>query len=147
MTMTLESARDAVQRGFLQAWNAATTTLLGQPARVFWQAVPQNDGERPEPDEAWARFAMRHATGSQRTLAPEGERRFTQRGVITVEVHAPLTLTQAEISQIASAALKSLQGKRFEEVWIRNAVAQEASVQKHWYLWLVTANFEYDEVA
>lgn len=144
---TLVEARDAVQAGFLASWAPATETLLGEPARVFWQADQPNQDERPEPDEVFARFTIRHSSGAQRTLAEVGARRFTQRGFIFLEVFTPLSLNSEEAAQVADAGLKTLLGKEYGGVWIRNARAIERQPEKHWFSWLITAEFEYDEVA
>lgn len=81
MPLTVPQARDVMLGVFKTAWDTT-----GFPAVYAW--VP---GQVPATETVWARVTIRHSTGRQSSLTGAiGTTRYTNRGLIWVQIFSPL---------------------------------------------------------
>lgn len=141
----LQQARIDMQAAFWQEWQARAMAALSYVPLTRWEG--REDSTPANPDEVWVRVSIRHASGTQTTLAEPGARRFRHRGTFIVQVFTPIARGADYGALAAQAALQSLQGKSTPDIWYSNARVNESTPDEPWLVWLVRADFEYDEVA
>lgn len=132
---------------FKEAWDAETTAIVGCIPNVFWMGVEQPD--KPERGKYWVRVSQQTVTEEQSTFKnAENEQRYTTNGIVIAQISCPSSDSQAvtkgrELAIIARDAYRgnSTSGK----VWFRNAKILELPFEKDWYIFNVTAEYEYDE--
>lgn len=145
---TFTEARDEILGLLKTAWDAGTPALnSGQVVRMEWPGVVQPTA--PPADAPYARPAIRHGRGAQRTLGTVGNRRFTRIGLVTVQVFAPISrgggLSLAEsLGIIARDAFEGV--GTASGIWFRNVRIQEIGADDIWQQFNVIAEFEYDEI-
>jgi hypothetical protein len=148
-SLDFETATDIVLGKFKEEWDRrAEEATAGYVPEVEWPNVrietPKSETSK---DRAWARITTRHTSGSQRSLGEEDCRRFERRGLVSVQVFAPVGqrgLTLAH--RLGTVAQDAFEGEQSEGVWFRDAVLREVGPDAHWYQVNVTAEFVYDVV-
>src|SRR5574343_622052 len=137
------TARDDVFSLFQTYWNTETPAHNGgSPVPIEWQGV--DSGAPPVADSPWARISMNHNTGQQTTLGGVGSRRFTQRGLILLQVFSPVGGFSIG-ENLAIIGKDAFQGKSTTSgVWFRNVRVQEIGFDGTWNQIMVVAEFEYD---
>lgn len=150
-SLTLSAARDSIQQTFYVPWAALSPAAAGlaTPVRVEWDGV--DDGTQRDPQQPYAAVFIRHLNSDQTTLAgADGTRRFTRKGVVTVQVFAPLAnrggLSLAE--NLATIARDAYEGvDTADGIWYQKVTTKEmGSDGRGFYQLNVIANFQYDEV-
>lgn len=145
---TYAQARDGIQALFWSFWSSqAPAENGGQVPEVRWQWLdsPSAPSDLLKP---WARVTIRHADGNQSTFGPSGQRRFTKRGEVFVQVFAPINKTGATLLEnLATIAQNAFEGKTTDNgVWFRRVVAREADPFQGWNQVTVVASFTYDDL-
>lgn len=148
-TNTPEEARDYILDKFKAAWDANAGQFNGGTVPdVEWPNVPISEddkGHMSKGNKPWARVRVQHNSGEQRTLAEKPNRRFTRRGLVTVQVFAPAGKRGLVTGdRLGNVALDAFEGEETGDVWFRNAVLREVGVDGAWYQVNVVAEFEYD---
>lgn len=155
MATTLEVAQDEMYAQFRSVWEADTPALLGgsplEPASIQYEDTTNWTG-RPVGDDddgrAWCRISIRHATGTQATLADAvGGSLHTQEGTVIVQVFADYKSNDGSTlaTRLAMVAKKAFTGKRTPNVWFKRVRYQEVGREGRWYQINVSADFEWDE--
>ena len=145
---TFGEARDEIQALFKAAWDASAPAANGGVAvRVEWEGV--SDGTQRDPAKPFAAIYVKHIPGGQATFGRAGQRRFRRRGLVNVQVYAPLNnrvgLSLAE--NLAIIARDAYEGVGTSSgIWFRNTYITESGTEKSWYRMDVFSSFEYDEL-
>lgn len=145
---TFSSARDEILGLFHAKWTADTPAINGSSViSVEWPRVDSKDP--PSANEPYARISIRHTGSSHRAFGKVGERKFTRRGLVTVQVFWPISdgggLSFAENAAII--ARDAYEGVGTDSgIWFRNVYIREIGPTKAWYQINVVAEFEYDEL-
>lgn len=149
MPSDFDTAYDEIFGLFKTTWDADTPAVTGGAVpQVFYQGVGEIGP--PPPDEPWARISILHNVSDQAALLGDdvsGRRRYTNLGIITVEVYTPIGQGLVLIRQLAPIARKAFQGKHSSpgNIWFRRARINEAGVDGPWNRMTVIVDFEYDE--
>lgn len=145
---TVESARDEIFGLFKTGWDAGTSPLnAGTPYEIKWQGV--DNGVLPAVGIPYAVAFVHHSLRSQSTLGEPGNRRFTQKGTITIQVFDALSVKQGLSNglNLAIIARDCFEGKGTASgIIFRNAAIKEIGRHGEWYQFQVFIDFEYDEV-
>lgn len=131
---------------------AVTDTIadLGTASeRVIWDDTRKQIPDGQDPVLTWARAQVRHVTAEQAGLvdASSGVRRYTNRGIVTVQLFTAggrdgLTTADPIVSSIKGA----FQGVSTPNgVWFRNVRTNEIGNDGSWFQTNILADFEYDE--
>lgn len=132
--MTSDQARDEILAIFKAAWD--TTGYI---------ALYPDVGGKPPDDAAWARVQTRHATGRQSSLTGGlGTKRWTQVGVLTVQVFAPQGDGMKEVYRLAELVLNAYRDAH-GSVWYRNPRMREVGTSGAFEQINVLVDFTYDE--
>lgn len=132
--MTADQARDEILAVFKAAWD---TTGYG----AVYQDVT---GKPPSEEEPWARVILRHADGGQTGFGSTNEKKFTDSGLLVVQVFTPLGdgLTKSyELARIVQLAFSKAHGS----VWYRNQRINEVGKDGSYQQTNVLINFSYSD--
>lgn len=145
--MTHQEATSEILTALRTAWLAGAPVVTGEATAppLLYDASPS----RPPDGGHWARPTVRHLEGSQDTLAGPGSRSFRRVGTIAVQVYAPLGEGEGRslAMGLGRVALGAFEGATTPgDVWFRRARVRELGPEDGWYVVLVEADFEYDEV-
>lgn len=137
--MNIVEAVDEMTAVFKAAWEE-----LGEYPVAYSDVpgfvIPQ-DGSTP-----WARFTVIHAEGNQSSLADDtGNQKYESRGLIWVQIYAPLGDGGLKASQLAGSVLNAFRRAR-GSVWFRNAHIGGMKPDGAYTEISVRANFLYDEI-
>lgn len=139
-------ARDEILGMLNAGWNVATFDGFPRPALRF-------DGitysEQPSLTDPYAFVTLKFTDSDQASIADEGNRRFTQYGILTVQNFGPVTGGRGlEIAlQMAIIAKRLFEGKSSTNgVWFRRVRSTHVGAAGGWYQINTTIIFEYDEV-
>lgn len=145
--MDFEQAADVVLGTFRAAWIASAPGVNGgELPDVEWPGIKYPDPKSREP-KAWARIVCRHTQASQRSLGPEGQRKFDREGIVSVQVFTPVGERGLTLGQrLGKVALDAFEGRDIDGVFFRRAALREAGPDAHWDQVNVTAEFTYDVV-
>lgn len=137
-TTTLE-ARDIILGVFYGKWNG----LSASPGPVHFSAEA---GEKPTTRVPWARVTLRHSDGPQTTLtgAIGDKRRYTQYGVLFIQLFTQIGEGETELYRIATEIRSAYNQARGLPVWFRNARLGEVGSRAMWEQLNVLVDFEYD---
>lgn len=118
------------------------------PSRVFSQNEEtkevNNDGT------PWARISVKHVSGGLTSIGGIGARRIEKIGMVTTQIFVPANsknkLTEAD--RIADLAVDALEIKEtpISGIEFTNVVATEIGQDGVWFLYNVTAQFNYQTV-
>lgn len=133
--MTPDQARDEMFAVFKAAWD---TTALA----VTYTDVP---GSVPQAEEGWARLVLRHATGNQRGFGATNVRKYTQTGVLVVQVFAPIGDGSTKAYELAQLVLAAYRQARGGSVWYRDTYIKEIGCEGAFEQINVLINFTYDD--
>lgn len=154
--LTYEEARDLVLDKFKAAWDAPAVKFIMQSGgygdvtpEVEYQNIKLGGNPLSSGNKPWARAVVRHATGEQRSLGAHGNRIFTRRGVVTIQIFVP-TAKQGLVlaDQLGKVAADAFEGEETStgNVWFRNTTYREVGVEGNWFQVNALAEFEYDAV-
>ena len=118
----------------------------GQTVKVLWPGV---SGDMPKGNELFSRFSSVEAPPSRMTLAPKGSRRYTRRGLVTIQVFVPVSLPNhlTIARKLAIIARDAYEGVGTAEgLWFRGARIAELGRSESWTQINITTDYEYDEV-
>lgn len=133
---------------FATTWAAGTPAIAGSAPPVGY------DGKKfaPPTSGPYAFVTVRHTVGGRTDLSGDGlTKRFTHIGVVTVAVHAPISLGSpfqlaSQLARIPYLAF-AVNGATASEVWFRDVRTVEVSTVDSWSRFDVVAEFTYDDVA
>lgn len=145
---TLNEARAAVYDRFLTEW------VNGGPGPLSPYTF-DNEAFEPPMDadgrgEPWARCSVRSLTGTQQTLGPEGNRKYTRKALARVEVYGPPGTGLKVIDEHCQVALAMFEGRSLPgtRVMLHDAQVSEVGLvdEGRWFLSTVQATFDYEEI-
>jgi hypothetical protein len=103
--------------------------------------------ERDTDDSPWAVAILRHVSGDQSTLGGDGNRNFTNQGILIVQIYTPTAKGLQESYRLASVVKDAFDGVSSPSgVWFRNARINEAGKDGQFTQTNVLINFRYDEI-
>lgn len=132
--MTPDQARDEMLAVFKAAWD--TTGL-----QATYTDIP---GSVPDTEAAWARVTIQHADGGQTGFGATEVKRFTNVGILTVQVFAPKGDGKTEAYRLAQLVLVAYCQAR-GSVWYRKQRIREAGSDGAYEQINVLADFNYDD--
>lgn len=139
MTTTTIEASNYIHKVVMDAWKASGG------AREHME-VANLPFAKPVGEQAWCRVTLRHSDGPQTTLAGAfgNKRRYTQKGVLFVQLFCKLGTGDNRLYEIAGEIRKAINTSRDCGVWFRNARLDNPGVRALWNQMNVIADFEYD---
>jgi cyanophycinase-like exopeptidase len=148
--LTYEEARDYILDKFKVAWDANSPAVNGGavPA-VEYQNVQPSKAPLADGNKAWARITVKHSSSEQRSMGTPGNRVFTRRGVVTVQVFVPAGKQGLVLAdRLGKVAADAFEGEETStgNVWFRNVAYREIGVDNGWFQVNALAEFEYDAV-
>lgn len=136
--MNAQQAVDEISKVFNDAW-----TLAGY-SNVAWDDLP---AATPASEAVWARVSIQHATGTQGSLAGEqGVRRWDNRGVLIVQVFAPVGDGKKKVREAAQVVVNAYRGAKDGSVWFRNTRMNEIGASGAFNQINVITDFQYDDL-
>lgn len=135
--MTFNEAREIIYQHFADNWSPPSP------------AVPYKfDGESYDPTGVleWVRLVVRQTGGGQHTLGKTGNRIFRRRGIVLVQLQAPVDRGLLRLDELGQEALGILEGKTISQVSLLNGNYQEKGPDGTWETGSVTVSFTYDEL-
>lgn len=131
-------AVDAIFSRFLTVWDAEPSAL-----RVLWQ---DDDGQDPPSDEGFARASIRHDSRQQGALGAGSTKRYTNTGLVTIQIFTLAGNGRVLSDQLADTAVSAFEGQTAGDgtIWFRNTVASEVGISGQYLQVNVTSEFEYD---
>lgn len=142
MTATVQQATDDM-------FGAVKAPLVSAFPDVVRKYDGIDDHEPPDANVSWVYASVRHAAGSQGSLAgADGSRRWNRQGTLIVQCFVPLHLTGRDGAMAIAAALQnSIQRLHTPHgVWFTNATLREVGVSDAWYQVNFSATFSYDDI-
>lgn len=138
---------------------AARNSLAGVQGQAIAGYVPEvrfygnEKATKPDGSKFWALISQRTAEERQSTLSNcagvVGQKRFTVRGLITVQLYCPKSNPQgmAKGRELAILARNAFRGQLLAgSIWFRNARIAELDPESDSYRLNVMAEYEYDEL-
>jgi len=134
---------------FNEAWKAKTVAIAGYIPAIRWQGV--EIGANPDKSKFWARASQKTGGETQSSLRNgDNGQRYENRGTAYVQIFCPLSVAGSASTgrKLAEVARDSFRGKQsVNGVWFRNAAIKEMPVEDDWYIFLVQADYIYNEIA
>lgn len=142
-------ARTDIYLAVKAAWDAGAATT---GKTLLWDNVtgdvPQaEDGSTGDP-ELWGAVRVVNTSSEIRSLRGDGGiRRFERTGLVIIEVFSPAGDGLSSTDDAVKILLDALEGKTTtNNVVFRSGSVREEGLSGPWFLTVVAANFEYDEV-
>ena len=138
------AARDAIQGHFGTAWTAAFA-----PSAAPFVAWQDTNAPTPKADQNWVRIKWMHKVGFQATINTPGNRRFRDKGTLTVEVRSPTGdgLTNSDLMvNTVQAIFEGQNVGGTDGVIFRDVTPVEIGHDGPWFQVNVVVNFEYDRI-
>lgn len=133
-TITVVEAVDTMMQAFASAWG--NTGPIAYENKAF--TIPENT--------VWCRAVVRHAQSRQTTLTDEsGYKRFGVYGAFIVQMFFPLgngTESAYNVSETLANALR----KHKSQVTFQNVTWEEVGPDGKFFMFKLTAQFEYTQV-
>lgn len=136
--------RDAVQDHINTSWTAAYAPSAAPP--IAWQ---DTNAPTPQDDSPWLRIIWKHKVGFQATINTPGNRRFRDRGTLTVEVRSPTGGGLTDSDTMVNNVQAIFEGQNVggtDGVIFRDVTPVEIGHDGPWFLVQVNVNFEYDRI-
>lgn len=148
--LTYEEARDFILDKFKLAWDANAPAVNGGTApKIEYQNIEPAKSALADGNKAWARVVVKHASSNQRSLGVPGQRIFTRRGVVTVQIFVPAGKQGLVLAdRLGKVVADAFEGEETStgNVWFRNVTYREVGVDNGWFQVNAVAEFEYDAV-
>jgi hypothetical protein len=142
---TLSQARQAAYSRFVDEWKNG-----GNPLTPF---CFDNEGFDPPIDAAgrglpWARCSVRSIGRRQQTLGAPGNRKYTSRALVRVEVYVAPSVGLKDPDVLAEKAQEMYEGRYLAGALTYGAVIREVGLvdDDHWFLSTMEATFDYEQV-
>lgn len=96
----------------------------------------------------WARMVLRHNSGFQDTLGPNGRRRFDRTGSMIIQVFTPQREGTARSMQLIQTLSDGIEGERIPNttVCFLNSFPREVGPDGKWYQVNYEADFRWTEI-
>jgi hypothetical protein len=149
MSLTLAEAHDRINTIITAAWPVDAALYLplvydGVPLTALQQAVIEGSDE--DSVLAWARIRILDNLRNQTTIGNEGNRRYTNKGVVRIEVYTPDGDGRQLDRALCSALVHALEPVNSGSLWFRDAAFQPIGPDRFWWHSNVTAGFEWVEI-
>lgn len=139
---TFSQATASIFSHFVTEWGVETPVSLDNEKDDLAQSQTHVVGTE------WVRLNVRHAFRSQTSMGGTGNRRFTSLGVAFVSIFTPIDAGRARADELVERVLTIFEGKTLSSstVSFREVTPREIPRDEGYYLVVVEANFEYQEV-
>lgn len=148
--LTFEEARDYILDKFKLAWDTKAAAVNGGTAPyIEYQNIEPPKAHLGNGNKAWCRPSVRHARGEQRSMGTPGNRIFTRRGLVTIQIFVPAGKQGLVLAdRLGKVAVDAFEGEETStgDVWFRNVTYREVGVDGNWFQVNALAEFEYDAV-
>jgi hypothetical protein len=133
--VTENEARAIIYQAFVDDWGSLTEYAF------------DNEAFNPEGLEEWVRLTVRQSTGGQHTLGAPGGRRYRRRGLVFVQVFAPVDKGLQRFDELARAARDIFEGKTLSLVEFYDGNIREIGKDPNgpWFSGNVSVVFSFDE--
>lgn len=148
--LTFEEARDYILDKFKLAWDTNSPAINGGTAPdIEYSNLQPSQAHLGKGNRAWARATVRHGSGEQRSFGTSGNRIFTRRGIVTIQIFTPAGKQGLVLAdRLGKVAVDAFEGEETStgDVWFRNVAYREIGVDGNWFQVNALAEFEYDAV-
>lgn len=143
-------AKDSIYSLFESEWkDGRVKSIVGYDTAILWRNIELES--KPPSDEFWVRLSTQTVDDDQSSLADfNGRRRFTNIGLIFVQIFAPKSNPQANefAEKLAVIARDIFRGKTEDGcVWLRHSRIKELPEERDTFRFNVIADYEYDEIS
>lgn len=152
MSINYQQAKDEMNARFYEDWKAQSAAVVGYVPEVRWQN--QELGSIPGNDKFWCRVYISSIDENQTSLSNAvggpNQRRYTDYGLVFVQLFGPKTLPNADRlnNELAMLAQRAFRGKVTPgKIWFRNVRINELEPEQQFYRCNVIAEYEYDEIS
>lgn len=131
-----------------EARNLILQFYLDEFSGIFPIALPNQPFEQPEPAEGikWVQLDVRFTFGGQDTLGAAGNRKFTNGGLIIVQVRTPNGDATDTNDILAKQSLDLLDSIRLNSnVWTSGGRIITVGTDGEWYLQNVLIDLQFEE--
>lgn len=145
-------AMSAIKAQFYTAWVAGSAAIAGYVPEIRWadnELAPLPDGSK-----IWCRHSVQSVFEEQTNVSvcdpALGKRRYTNTGLVFVQIFIPKTLANGDslANQLAVLARNCYRGKvATGEVWFRNARINNIPPEDLYYRRNAVSEYEFDEIA
>lgn len=135
--MTAASREVAIREMFTLINTALSSLATGG---IFFPNRPES---KPAADQPWARVALQHVAGGQRTLQAQNQL-YENEGTLIIQLFEPSGRGLAA-SVLTTPTLKALRAQYTPSlVWFREVTADEKGISEYWFQTNVSCIFQYD---
>ena len=131
---TLNDAKKSVYDRFVLLWLAATPIVL------------DNEELEEPPESAWVRVTVQQVGRSQNTLGAVGNRKMRSTATAFVQVYTRTNQGTSEGDLLAQTARDIFDAVSFDGLDFLAADISEEGVDEKWYVHLVSAEFDYEQI-
>lgn len=94
---------------------------------------------------AWARVTVRHSTANQASMGSAPNRKFDRRGVVIVQLFAPIDAGTLLLAELADDVRTALEGYRSGELLLHEGATSDIPDDGAWAQKSVTIQFRYTD--
>lgn len=149
MTATHQEATDTMFAQLNNLWVTDSAAIAGHTPNIYWPNI-EEPIVKPV-GKYWLRMTRQTVIQSQSNLAGADQlRRYTTRGLLSLQLFAPMMLVSSGIVlvQLAQLVQNAYRGVTTANgIWFRNVTIKELPADGRYYRCNVTCDFQYDEVS
>jgi hypothetical protein len=131
---TLNEAREAIYDRWKAEWDATVFEFDNQSKKLHEGSVN------------FARVTVRNLSSAQETLGAAGQRHFRRRGAVFVQIFTPENKGLKAGDDLAQEAREIFEGVSFDGLDFSGALVRESGADGKWFMHMVEATFDYDEI-
>lgn len=150
--ISYDDAMDNIRTQFNTAWSAGAAAIAGYVPEVRWQ--DDKKSWKPPSDKIWCRHAIDSVTAEQTNVSvcdPQlGTRRFTDYGLVFVQIFVPEGLPNAQsiLDRLAMLARDAYRGKVAPgNIVFRTVRINRIPPEDVWFRRNVVSEYEFDDFA
>lgn len=133
-SLVLDEAQALINDRFIAQW-ASRTPFIFDNEKSLTNLV----------DDPWVRVTSKLADSNQHTLGRKGCRKYERRGLIFVQVFAPVLNGTKTATDLAQVAQDIFEGETFNGVMCFDSMIKNAGIDGPWFHMQVLIEFLFDE--
>lgn len=148
MTTNYTDAIDSMFALFNAAWTESTPAIVGYVPEIQWPLVEKP--EVPLLNKFFARISVQTVDESQTTLRNGSNQRYTNNGLLFVQIFAPRSVSDSatKLKALAKMVKNTFRGHTdADNIWFRSSRIQELPPESKFYNFNVVVDYQYDEIS
>lgn len=148
MTATYDEATDTINSLLYNLWVTNSAAIAGYVPAIYWPTIELP--KEPPVDKCWARISRQTVIQSQANIAgADSVRRYTTRGLVSVQIFAPRIIVNSggvciALGKLVQSAYRGITTSN--GLWFRNVTLKELAADTRYNRCNVVSDFQYDEV-